>query len=91
MFGNLPPPPAAFEGVQLAMAAMKYNGYTHSSGHPEARQAVAEHYSTAQHEFSPEVRKGSLNKRKRNDSVFSLHTNALTLRVEGERCVDRGF
>ncbi len=58
MFGNLPPPAAAFEGVQLAMAAMKYNGYTHSSGLPEARRAVAELYSTPQHKLSPEVREG---------------------------------
>ena len=46
MFGNLPPPPAAYEGVKQAVDSGEYNGYGHSSGIYDARDTVAKQFST---------------------------------------------
>lgn len=55
VFGNLPPPPAAYEGVKLAVDEKKYDGYAHSSGLLETRTAVAKHYSTTEAPLSAAV------------------------------------
>ena len=60
VFGNLPPPPAAYEGVQEAVASRKHNGYGHSSGLPITREAVAAHFSSASAPLTWEVSAGGV-------------------------------
>lgn len=55
VFGNLPPPRKAYEGVKWALDSQKHNGYMHSSGTLMAREAVVEKYSTPEAPFTAEV------------------------------------
>ena len=60
MFGNLPPPPQAYEGVKWALDSEQFNGYPHSSGLLMARQAVADEFSTPEAPIVAEVGEGVL-------------------------------
>ena len=55
VFGNLPPHPAVIEGVKRALESGKYNGYGHSSGLPEAREAVAKEFNRPRAPLTSEV------------------------------------
>jgi len=44
VFGNLNPPSEAIESIVNALKSGKYNGYAHSTGRMEAKQAVAKYY-----------------------------------------------
>lgn len=59
MFGNLPPPPEAYEGVKWALDSHKFNGYVHSSGMLRAREAVVKEFSTPEAPFTVEVKHNS--------------------------------
>ncbi len=61
MFGNLPPPPVAYEGVRKALDSGKYNGYGYSSGLLCAREAVVKEYSTDEAPFTPDVSERDIN------------------------------
>ena len=58
VFGNLPPHPAAIEGVKLALESGRYNGYGHSSGIPHVREAVAKEFSRPGATLTKEVLSG---------------------------------
>lgn len=47
-----PPPEVAKEAVKEAVDADLYNGYTHSSGNPETRQAIIDRFSTEEAPFA---------------------------------------
>jgi len=55
VFGNLPPPSEAYEGVRQAMESQTHNGYAHSSGLLCAREAVVKEFSTPEAPFGPQV------------------------------------
>lgn len=44
VFGNLPIPDTAVQGIAEALACKKFNGYGHSAGLSIARQAIASKY-----------------------------------------------
>ena len=56
MFGNMPPPDSACEGVQKALTSARYNGYGHSCGLPETREAVARHFATEEAPLTADVK-----------------------------------
>lgn len=55
MFGTLPPPDSAIEGVQRALTSGRYNGYGLSCGLLETREAVARHFTTEQAPLTADV------------------------------------
>ncbi|PNF35002.1 Tyrosine aminotransferase [Cryptotermes secundus] len=47
VFGNLKPPVEVIEAMQESLLSIRYNGYAPSTGHQEAREAVARYSSSA--------------------------------------------
>jgi tyrosine aminotransferase len=52
LYGNLPPPPIALDGVQNAVKQCNRNGYPHSSGYEDCRAAVAKSCSTENQSYT---------------------------------------
>lgn len=55
IFGNLKPHDAIIDAIQNAVTSMRFNGYAPTVGYAEAREAVAEYYSTEAAPVSPNV------------------------------------